>query len=414
MPSQKKTKVGIGFCNREDAYLSGVHVAREALESGTIERPDFVYAFCSGDLDHERFFAGLTEVVGQNTPIVGGSAIGVLTNEQIRYDGASAGAAIIESDRIRHRVVATGLNDNLTAAGREVAELLSDLPDDRLIMLFYEWVKETAKGGCPPVLNSSTHILEGFGRDADCQAPLIGAGLVGSYQLEPGKQFCGSFVGAEHAVGVALSGDFSVFLRIMHGCAPLDGTYHTITKSEGPVIYELDGRPIVDIMDNLFGHKEWRNQQPIDYLAIGVNLGERYGVPVERDYVNRMLISMLPDGSGVSMFEPGLEEGMEIQFMLRDTRKMVESAAKNSQELIETIVETGKKKPVFAFYIDCAGRTMQSSSSTEEEAGEVQKVCNQYGIPLLGLFTGVEIAPLRGYSRGLDWTGVLVVVAEDE
>jgi hypothetical protein len=32
----------------------------------------------------------------------------------------------------------------------------------------------------------------------------------------------------------------------------------------------------------------------------------------------------------------------------------------------------------------------------------------------LGFYSGVEIAPLMGRSRGLDWTGVLVVIAEDE
>jgi small ligand-binding sensory domain FIST len=235
---------------------------------------------------------------------------------------------------------------------------------------------------------------------------------VGSYQLDAGKQFCGSFVGARHAVGVALSGDFFACWRIMHGCTPLDGIYHTITRAEGSIIYELDGRPIPDIMDDLFGHRDWRDQRPIDYLTVGVNYGERYGVPEESDYVNRLLIGALPDGSGVSMFEPGLEEGMEIQFMLRDTKTMVESAAKNSRELIEEIGKAGKR-PAFALYIDCAGRTMQYSGSMQEESEEIRKICNEHQIPLLGLFTGVEIAPLRGWSRGLDWTGVLVVAAED-
>jgi hypothetical protein len=47
-----------------------------------------------------------------------------------------------------------------------------------------------------------------------------------------------------------------------------------------------------------------------------------------------------------------------------------------------------------------------------EEASEVQEVFNQYNIPLLGFYSGVEIAPLLKKSRGLDWTGVLLVLAE--
>jgi hypothetical protein len=48
-----------------------------------------------------------------------------------------------------------------------------------------------------------------------------------------------------------------------------------------------------------------------------------------------------------------------------------------------------------------------------EEAQEVQTVLNQYKTPLLGFYSGVEIAPLLQKSRGLDWTGVLLVFAED-
>jgi small ligand-binding sensory domain FIST len=198
----------------------------------------------------------------------------------------------------------------------------------------------------------------------------------------------------------------------MHGCSPLDGVYHTITKIEGPIIRELNGRPIVEILDELFGNREWRGQTPVNYLTLGVNYGERYGEPKESDYVNRLMIGVLPDGSGVTLFEPDFAEGLEVQFMLRDTRKMVESARDNALALFEEITKAGKR-PVFALYIDCAGRTMGYSSSTVEESAEVQRTCNHYGVPLLGLFTGVEIAPLLGRLRGLDWTGVLAVVAED-
>ncbi len=35
------------------------------------------------------------------------------------------------------------------------------------------------------------------------------------------------------------------------------------------------------------------------------------------------------------------------------------------------------------------------------------------GIPFLGFYSGVEIASLMGRSRGLDWTGVLIIFAEN-
>ena len=34
-------------------------------------------------------------------------------------------------------------------------------------------------------------------------------------------------------------------------------------------------------------------------------------------------------------------------------------------------------------------------------------------MPLLGFYSGVEIAPFMGGSRALDWTGVLIVLSEE-
>ncbi len=413
MSSGAKTKAGVGFCDSSDALFAGTHAAREALRSGAVTRPDFVYAFCHGKLDHEGFYAGVRQVVGRDAPIVGGSAVGVVTNDRLCYEGFPSGVAVIESDRILHRVAAAGdLDKGEEASGLSLARSLAAGPGDRMALLFFDWVRSAATGDTPPVLNASAPFLAGVAQGMDPGVPVVGAGLVGTYQIDRGKQFCGSYVGSQQAVGVALSGDCAVYSRIMHGCSPLDGIYRTITRMEGSFIYELDGRPIVGIMDDLFGNKEWRSRKPVNYLTLGVNYGDRYGEPREANYVNRLMIGVLPDSSGVSLFEPDFHEGVEIQFMLRDTKKMVESARANSRELMEIIRERGQR-PVFALYIDCAGRTMEYSSSTEEESAEVQRVCNRYGVPLLGFYTGVEIAPLLGRSRGLDWTGVLAVVAED-
>ena len=70
------------------------------------------------------------------------------------------------------------------------------------------------------------------------------------------------------------------------------------------------------------------------------------------------------------------------------------------------------EKPVFGLYIDCAGRAAILSETLTEEASEVQNIFNRYNTPLFGFYSGVEVAPLLGRSRGLDWTGVLLVLAE--
>ncbi len=405
-------KVGIGYDNQKNSISLGKKVAENAIKNGKIERPALVIAFCSGQIDHEKFFKGLQIVVGNQVPIIGGSAIGIITNESLSYEGYPAGAAIIESETIQLNVAsADDLDKNEKLAGQKLAEKLSNNIDGRLLLIFYDSIKTAPSETTPPVINASPPLIEGIEETLKSNVPIIGGGVIGDYEFNPTKQFCGSYVDDQSVVGVLLGGDFNPYFRIMHGCIPKDGIYHTITGIEGPVIYEVDGRPIVDLIDNQYGNTDWRNQVPVGRLTIGVNHGEKYGDFKEENFVNRLITGALPNGEGIVIFEPDLKEGTEILFMLRNNKIMMESARKNSAELLEKIIANGEK-PVFGLYIDCAGRTAKASDTLTEEASEVQDVFNQYNTPLLGFFSGVEVAPLLGKSRGLDWTGVLLVLVK--
>jgi small ligand-binding sensory domain FIST len=91
---------------------------------------------------------------------------------------------------------------------------------------------------------------------------------------------------------------------------------------------------------------------------------------------------------------------------------MEESAEKGSKKAI-AYLQKNNQDPFFALYIDCAGRTAGFSGSEKEEASIIQKNIGKY-VPLLGFYSGVEIAPLMGKSRGLDWTGVLLIFSRNK
>jgi hypothetical protein len=407
-----RMKVGIGYCNEKNAFLSGKNVAECAIENGTLFRYDFVIAFCSGQLDHDDFFRGIQSVVGPDVPVIGGSAAGIITNDYLSYEGYPAGIAIIQSDNFQHKVAVAGnLDEDEKTAGNRLAEKLADEVKGKLLLLFYDSVKIPATEEAPPVLNACSPLIEGIEKKLSSTVPIIGAGLIGDYDFGPTKQFCGSCVDSQCTVGAMLSGDFTPYFRIMHGCSPLDGVYHKITKIKGPVICEVDDKPVIEMIDELYGNKDWRKQHPVDFLTIGINCGRRFDEPEEANYINRLITGALPDGQGIGIFEPDLAPGVEIQFMLRDSSKMIESARRNSNEIMKQIRSDGKKA-LFGIYIDCAGRTAEQSNTITEEALEVQKVFIENQTPLIGFYSGVEVAPFLQKSRGLDWTGVLLIFAE--
>ena len=404
-------KVGIKYCNERDAFDSGITVASDAARGGNINKPDLAIAFCSGKLDHEEFLRGIKETI-EDTPVIGGSTIGIITNDDLSYEGYPSGIAIFQFDDIKKQIASVGdLYKDEKLAGQNLAKKLSRTQEDKVLLMLYDSIKVPASPISPPIMNASSPLIEGI-ESRFPNVPIIGAGVIGDYQFSNTEQFCGSNVCEQSVVGVVLSGDFDVYHQIMHGCSPVDGTYRKITKMQGSVINELDKKPILEIIDELYRGQSWRKQHPVSLLTIGVNCGEKFQYQ-EGEYVNRLITGILSDGSGIGIFEPDLEEGMEIQFMLRDGNMMIESARNNSESLLNKINDDGKI-PVFGLYIDCAGRAAELSNTETEEAAEVQQVMNRYNIPLFGFYSGVEVAPILRKSRGLDWTGVLMLLAKDK
>ncbi|MEJ2658675.1 MAG: FIST N-terminal domain-containing protein, partial [Desulfobacterales bacterium] len=318
--------IGIGYSNQKDGFLSGMAAAENAIKNGNIQIPNLVFAFCCGQVDHEDYFRGLQNVLGDQVPIIGGSALGVITNDALSYEGYPAGVAIIESKTLKYReAAASDLDKDEKQTGYKLATKLSHEQEDKLLIIFYDSVKTPARDKLPPVLNASSPLIEGIEQILQSNVPIVGAGLVGYYDLSPTKQFCGSYVERQSVVGVMLTGDFKPYFQIMHGCTPLNGVYHKITKMEKSIIYELDGKPIVEMIDELYGNTDWRYQHPVNLLTIGKNHGKKFEQPVEENYVNRLITGCLPNGEGIGIFEPDFKTGTEIQFMLRDTEKMIES-----------------------------------------------------------------------------------------
>lgn len=69
-------------------------------------------------------------------------------------------------------------------------------------------------------------------------------------------------------------------------------------------------------------------------------------------------------------------------------------------------MQIGSEEPFFALYINCAGRAGAYAGVEEEDAQFVQSAINGRA-PLLGIYSGVEIGPIHGEVKPMDWTGLL-------
>jgi len=401
-------KAGIGFADIRDSFEAGKQAAQHAVMKAGFTDTSLTLAFCTGKHNYQACFEGIRAEVG-DAPILGGPAVGIITNDELGYDGYQVGVAVLPGCLSVDVGKALDVNKSEQDAGRRLGADLVPYrnPGEKLILLFYDSIKVSPPPA--PLLNVSSYLLDGVLQGIGSgPPPIVGAGLLGTFTFDRGALFCGSRVAEQCASAALLSGDLAVSVTIMHGCKPMSD-YHTITKINGPVVYEIDGRPALEVIDDLLGSRDWQSKLPLLLVTLGVNHGEKYAPYDETHYVNRLIVGIVPEDKAIVLFEADFEEGSEFQFMRRNARLMQESARRGTSRAVAEITER-RHQPFFALYIDCAGRSAGFSGAEREEAAIVQEILGPE-IPLLGFYSGVEIAPLLGRSRGLDWTGVLLILS---
>jgi hypothetical protein len=196
-------KVGTGYSNNPDAMMFGKVVAEKILSSGGPERPNLMMAFCSGNLIHEEYYDGLRSIFGHSIPIIGGPAIGIITNNIISYTGHPAGAVALQSDSLQCQVgSANRLDADEKDAVQRLVKQLKPGSDDSLLLFFYDSIRKPAQAVAPPEFNTSSTLINGIEEALTYRIPVIGAGLVGGFSLiNTTSQFCGSSVGQQSVVG---------------------------------------------------------------------------------------------------------------------------------------------------------------------------------------------------------------------
>ncbi|MDR1731886.1 MAG: FIST C-terminal domain-containing protein [Synergistaceae bacterium] len=389
---------GVGYSDNPDSAAAGRQAATEALEQAGRDDPcDLVLLYATARHDAQALRDAVTSVTGAAS-VVGGGAVGIITNDRFGYAGDQVGTACLWLKEAHCDILTEGgLLGDEQEAGRHLGERLSSMGVTKTspLMLFYDAIDRTG-GGMRLVM--ATRLLAGMEEGLGFLPDLTGAGMQGDYACTPTRQWLGETVGEHHAMMLAFSGNIRIDNVIMHGCRPAT-RYYTVTKADGQTILEINGQPALSFLDGLLNSAISPESYPF-FLILGVNRGDKWGKFDENNYASRLCLAIDKQRQGIVMFEPDMVEGTEFQIMCRsfDLQYM--------QPQIEELFSRIKgREPVFALYIDCAGRAAGYGGIDMEDAVMVQKIVANR-VPLLGMYTGVEIAPIGGRPRGLDWTGV--------
>jgi signal transduction histidine kinase/CheY-like chemotaxis protein len=399
-------QVGVGYSDNPESNAAGVQAVKMAVaQAGRSDTCDMVLLFSTARHDQAVLREAVASVTGDSVPVYGGGAVGIITNEYFGYAGDQIAAACIWLDGVGcEALIEKGLNESEEETGIRLGRRLAGLGTnpDSPVMMFYDAL-DCSKG---VRMLMATWLLNGIEKGLGFFPDLTGAGLMGDHVCSPTKQWTGHGIDEHSAIALAFSGDIRMDSVIMHGCRPAT-QYYTVTKAAGQVILEINGKPAIKFIDELLNSAIAPEDYPF-FLIFGVNHGERWGEYDEDYYASRLCLGIDRESGGIVMFEPDMVEGTEFQLMFR-TLELDYIKPK----IDKVFNELDGREPVFAVYIDCAGRCAGYGGMDMEDALVIQKTVAGR-VPVLGLYTGVEIASMGGRPRGLDWTGVFCLFSQSK
>jgi hypothetical protein len=402
-----KTKTGTGYSQKEDSYEAGIEIANTAIKNSELLEHTLFLLFASPHHTTENLVNGVRSVLGDKPTIIGGTTIGVLTNDFLSYTGWLGGGAFISSDFSFFRInIEDNLKDREFQAGSNLAKKIreSGMETNDSLLLIYDSVKYTAdEGGF--MFHLAVPMLEGMYAEMKRWPVVAGVGVMGDMSL---VHACAIWINEKiirHGLAaVTISLPLKMDTVILSGTRPASG-YHTITKAVDNIIYEIDQKPALEVIDSIMGGSMSWDEYPL-FITLGVNNGDKFGDYNSENYSNRFCIGIDKEQKSLVMVETDLKTGQEVQLMRRDFDfRYIEPQIEKLFSKLES------RKPIFAFYIDCVGRVSAYSGMPEEESLEVIRLMRN--VPCFGIFSGVEITNIRSTVKPLDWTGVLCLFSEE-
>lgn len=189
---------------------------------------------------------------------------------------------------------------------------------------------------------------------------------------------------------VAAVGLYGERVRVGHGSKggwDVFGPQRMVTRSEGNVLYELDGRPALDLYKEYLG--ELVSGLPSSALLFPLALSE------DRDSqktIVRTILGVDEDNHSLT-FAGDIPQGYYAQLMKANFDRLIDGA---SEAALMAAGPEAPVAPVLSVAISCVGRRLVLSERTEEELEATLEVLPA-GVQQIGFYSYGEISP---YASG--------------
>lgn len=230
---------------------------------------------------------------------------------------------------------------------------------------------------------NGTALVSGLSSELPSSVSVTG-GLVGD-----GADFKHTVVGLDEVPkekNIILLGFYSQTLKVSYGSLGGWDTFgpdRMITRSKGNVLYELDGRPALEL------YKEYLGEQAKELPGSGLLFPIRLQLPSETGSVEvvRTLLAVNEEDQSMT-FAGDMPEGISSTLMKANFERLVDGAY-GAATMSKENLGVGAQ---FAILISCVGRKLVLKDRIEEETEAVRSVLGE-GTVMAGFYSYGEICP---------------------
>ena len=394
------TKAAVGTSYHHNPNVAGHEAAEQALRNAGVSKPDFVFMFATVGYDQRSVLRAVREATG-GAPLSGCSGEGTISGDDANESNFSVVVMVISSEELRWRNgLATGLRADSRAAGQRVAQdLSSDLSADAVGLFVFP-------DGLTANVDQFLAGLEG-NLSTDRFLPIWGGTTGDNLVMIQTYQYCDDEVVSDGVAYALLSGEAQPAWAIDVGYVPIGGE-RRVTRSQGNVIYEIDGRPALEVFQEYLPDPALAENWGA-HLANTFALGFRAPSYIkDEDYIFRAVLS-LNKAEGSLTLATEDQEGTSVWFSSRDQEKVT-----TGLDLMATQIkqQLGDTQPKLVFHFDCTARG-KIMFRDQEKLRNLRRFRQAVGpeVPWAGFYTFGEIGPVSQHNCYHNYTAVVLALS---
>ncbi len=316
----------------------------------------------------------LTEIKNKfsNAIFIGSSTSGEIIGTNVIDDSIVATAVLFEKTKIQYKSIEINSAEDSYNAGKTLMDSLSKEELKHVFVL--------SDG-----LNvNGSELVKGLRENLPIGISVTG-GLAGD-----GANFKETFIVSENGESrskmIAALGFYGSNLSIGYGSLggwDSFGIERLVSKSTNNVLFELDGKPALELYKSFLG-EEYAKDLPASGLLFPLNLRiKQEDIPVVRT------ILAVNEADQSLTFAGDIPEGAYVRLMKANFDRLIDGAVGAANN---TLLNTNSSNPELAILISCVGRKLVLKQLVEEEVEGVNEVLGK-NTTLCGFYSYGEISP---------------------